>query len=262
MRFDQPLEPATLIRRYKRFLADVRLHATGEETTVHVPNPGAMLGLNTPGSRVWLQRSFSPTRKLPLTLEIVEADGGLVGVDTLLPNKLVAEALAADAIPELTGYATHRREVKYGEASRIDFLLEREGRPACWLEIKNSLRNDNPPRRCWVEVKNCHFSRVPGLAEFPDCRAARSLKHLRELAKMLKAGDRAVVVFVVQRMDCNRFRTADDIDPEFGEGLSDAIAAGVELIVCGCDVGTEQIKLTTRRLAYGGRGNGAGESET
>jgi sugar fermentation stimulation protein A len=227
MRFDQPLEPATLIRRYKRFLADVRLHGSGEETTVHCPNPGAMLGLHAPGSLVWLQRSFSPTRKLPLTLEIVEADGGLVGVDTMLPNKLVAEALAADAIPELTGYSSHRREVKYGEASRIDFLLEGEGRPACWLE-----------------VKNCHLMRTPGLAEFPDCRAARSSKHLRELTAMKAAGDRAVVLFTVQRMDCDRFTTADELDPAFGQDLRDAVAAGVELLIYGCNVAVDEIAIS------------------
>lgn len=229
MRFDQPLAPATLIRRYKRFLADVRLHATGEDVTVHVPNPGAMLGLNAPGSRVWLQRSFSLTRKLPLTLEIVEADGGLVGVDTLLPNKLVAEALAADAIPELTGYATHRREVRYGEASRIDFLLQADGRADCWLE-----------------VKNCHLMRSPGLAEFPDCKAARSAKHLRELIAMKRRGERAVVLFTVQRMDCNRFAPAADLDPVFASGLAKAIAAGVEVLVYSCHVAPEGIDVARR----------------
>ena len=240
MRFDQPLEPGTLIRRYKRFLADVTLHATGEETTVHVPNPGAMLGLDAPGSRVWLQRSFSVTRKLPLTLEIVEADGGLVGVDTMLPNKLVAEALAADAIPELTGYATHRREVRYGEASRIDFLLESKGRPPCWLELKN-----------------CHLMRSPGLAEFPDCKAARSTKHLRELTAMKRRGDRAVVIFTVQRTDCSLFAPAADLDPAFAAGLSEAIDAGVELLVYACDVAPDGIAVG-RRLQLLGEEGGAG----
>lgn len=229
MRFEQPLQPATLLRRYKRFLADVRLHATGEETTAHVANPGAMLGLQAPGSTVWLSRSSSPTRKLPLSLELVEADGGLVGVNTHLPNRLVAEALAAGAIPELGGYASVRPEVKYGEASRIDFLLAFPGRPACW-----------------VEVKNCHLMRIPGLAEFPDCVAARSAKHLRELRAMREVGDRAVVIFTVQRTDCSAFKTCEDIDPAFAYGLEDAADAGVEVLVYACHVSTDGVGIAHR----------------
>ena len=229
MRFDQPLETGVLVRRYKRFLADVVLDGSDVETTVHVPNPGAMLGLDAPGSRVWLHRSNSPTRKLPLTLMLVEADGGIVGVNTMLPNRLVAEALAADAIPELTGYASVRPEVKYGEASRIDFLLEHPDRP-----------------RCWLEVKNCHLMRTPGLAEFPDCKAARSAKHLRELIAMRERGDRAVVLFTVQRTDCSAFCTADDLDSAFGQGAREAMAAGVEFIVCGCEVGPQGVTISGR----------------
>lgn len=226
MRFDQPLQPATLLRRYKRFLADVRLHATGEETTAHVANPGAMLGLQTPGSTVWLSRSASRTRKLPLSVELVEADGGLVGVNTLLPNRLVAEALAEGRIPELSGYATVRPEVKYGEASRIDFLLQSDDRPACWLE-----------------VKNVHLMRTPGLAEFPDCKAARSAKHLRELAAMRAAGDRAVALFVVQRTDCDAFSACAELDPVFAAGLDEAAQAGVEVLIYACEVSLGGVRI-------------------
>lgn len=226
MDFPQPLARARLLRRYKRFLADVAMEETGEETTIHVPNPGAMLGLSDPGLPVWVSRSPSATRKLPYTLEMVETDGGLVGVNTMHPNRLVAEALREGRIPELAGYANVRPEVKYGEASRVDFLLTGEGRPACWLEIKN-----------------VHLSRTPGLAEFPDCVAARSAKHLRELSAMVEAGDRAVVLFVVQREDCNAFSACREIDPKFAAALDEAAAAGVEVLVYQCAMTTEAIRL-------------------
>lgn len=230
MDFPQPLVRGRLVRRYKRFLADVVLD-DGTELTAHCPNPGAMLGLNAPGLGVWLSKSPDPKRKLAYTLELVEADGGLVGVNTMHPNRLVAEALAADAIPELSGYAHVRREVKYGEASRVDFLLQGEDRPACWLEIKN-----------------VHLMRTPGLAEFPDCVAARSTRHLRELAAMVAAGDRAVALFVVQRVDCDRFSACKELDPAFALGLGEAAEAGVEVLVYACDVAITGVRLA-RRIA-------------
>jgi len=218
MLFPQPLKRGVLIRRYKRFLADVAFD-DGTQTTVHTPNPGAMLGLATPGMTVWCSLSGSKTRKLPFTWELVEADGGMVGINTMEPNRLVAEALAAERIPELSGYASVRREVNYGTASRVDFLLEDDNRPPCWLEIKNS-----------------HLMRQPGLAEFPDCVAARSAKHLRELEAMVAVGDRAVVLFVVQRADCSAFSPARDIDPAFADALDAAADHGVEILIYACEV--------------------------
>lgn len=226
MQFPSPLERGTLVSRYKRFFADVAMD-DGRTITAHCPNPGAMLGLNTPGLRAWVSVSDNPKRKLAHTLELVEADGGLVGINTMHPNRLVAEALAADVIPELSGYDIHRREVKYGEASRVDFLLQGEGRPDCWLEIKN-----------------CHLRRSGDLAEFPDCVAARSSKHLRELVAMVEAGDRAVVLFVVQRTDCEGFAACADLDPTFARTLGEVADRGVEVLIYGCDLTTETVAIT------------------
>jgi sugar fermentation stimulation protein A len=231
MIFDPPLVRGRLIQRYKRFLADVVLD-DGSELTAHVPNPGAMLGLNMPGLTCWLSKSPDPKRKLAHTLELVEVDGGLVGINTMHPNRLVAEALAVGAIPELTGYARHRREVKYGTNSRVDFLLEADDRQPCWLEIKN-----------------CHLRREGTLAEFPDCVAARSLKHLRELEQTVADGDRAVVLFVVQRMDCDAFSACRQLDPAFARGLDQAADAGVEVLVYGCDM-TLRAAQIARRLPW------------
>ncbi|CAN5365054.1 DNA/RNA nuclease SfsA [soil metagenome] len=228
MDFDQPLVRGRLVSRYKRFFADVVLD-DGTELTTHCPNPGAMLGLNTPGFPVWISRSDNPKRKLTHTLEIVEVDGGLVGVNTMHPNRLVAEALELGLIPELAGYAGVRREVNYGVASRIDFLLESPDRPPCWLEVKNS-----------------HLKRGGTLAEFPDCVAARSLKHLGELKAMAAQGHRAVMLFVIQRTDCDVFAACAELDPKYAAGLLDAAQAGVEVLCYACHIGADAIRITHR----------------
>ena len=231
MQFPSPLARGVLVQRYKRFFADVALDS-GEMVIAHCPNPGAMLGLNRPGLAAWVSASDNPKRKLAHTLELVEADGGLVGINTMWPNKLTAEALANGVIAELAGYPVVRPEVKYGAASRVDFLLTAPDRPACWLE-----------------VKNVHLSRTPGLAEFPDCVAARSTRHLKELEAMVAAGDRAVVLFVVQRTDCEAFSACGELDPVFAAGLDGAAAAGVEVLCYDCDISVEGVAVK-RRLPW------------
>jgi len=229
MRFHSPLIPATLIRRYKRFLADVTL-SSGEEITVHVANPGSMIGLAAPGSKIWLSKSTNTARKMPYSWELVEVDFGagteLVGVNTGHPNMLVAEALAAKAIPELTDYTSVRREVRYGQNSRIDFLLEREGTPSCY-----------------VEIKNVHLMRQPGVAEFPDCVTARGAKHLEELAAMVRQGARAIMLFVIQIGSAERFAPARNIDPQYGAALDRARAMGVDALAWKCAVSASGIEI-------------------
>src|SRR5262245_17764704 len=230
MRFPAPLVPATLVKRYKRFLADVML-PSGETVTVHCANPGAMTGLNVPGARVWLSTSANPNRKLPHSWELIEVDLGggaeLVGINTAHPNPLAAEAIAAGAIPELAGYATIRREVKYGKASRVDFLLEAPGRPPCY-----------------VEIKNVHMMRQPGLAEFPDAVTKRGARHLAELSDMVAGGARAVMLYLVQIGSAERFALARDIDPAYGAAFDAARAAGVEAIAYRCGITCGGIEVT------------------
>jgi sugar fermentation stimulation protein A len=229
MRFSAPLIPATLVRRYKRFLADVTL-SDGETVTVHVANPGSMIGLAAPGSRVWLSKSDNPNRKLVHSWELIEVDFGagpeLVGVNTAHPNPLVGAALAAGAIPELAGYGSIRREVKYGKNSRVDFLLEGAGRPACY-----------------VEIKNVHLMRQPRLAEFPDARTERGRKHLDELGDMVAAGARAVMLFLIQIGSATRFSLARDIDPRYGAAFDRARTRGVEAIAWRCQISCEGIEI-------------------
>jgi sugar fermentation stimulation protein A len=229
MRFPSPLVRGRLKQRYKRFLADVVLD-TGEHITAACPNTGAMVGLTMPGSVVWLSRNEAVTRKYPHTWEMIEADLGtgptLVGINPMQPNRLVAEAIATCTIEKLTGYETARREVKYGEASRIDMLLE-----------------DQRKGRCYVEVKNVHLMRQAGKAEFPDCVTTRGAKHLRELSAMVAQGHRAVMVYLIQRADAETFSIAGDLDPGYAEAFKLATAAGVEALAYRCRLTPEEIAV-------------------
>lgn len=230
MLFPRPLIPGQLERRYKRFLADVRLES-GAVVTAHCPNPGSMLGLAEPGMRIWLSSSASPKRKLQYTWELVELPGPdgvhYAGINTAHPNLLAAEAIAAGRISELAGYETARREVRYGVNSRVDILLEDDG------------------RRCLVEVKNVHLSRVPGLAEFPDSVTARGAKHLDALAACVEQGDRAVMLYIVQR-PAESFALAADIDPAYAAAFDRARERGVEALCYVCDVGLNGISVRER----------------
>jgi sugar fermentation stimulation protein A len=224
MEFPEALVKGTLLRRYKRFLSDVELKG-GDRVTAHCANPGSMLGLNEPGSEVWLLPARKPGRKLPFSWELIRVGDHLVGINTGRPNGIVEEALRAGQVTELTGYQDLRREVKYGRNSRIDILLRDPDRPPCY-----------------VEVKNVHLKRGAA-AEFPDSVTARGTKHLAELADMVSQGARAVMFYLVQRGDCDRFSIAADIDPTYAEALERALARGVEAVCYDCRVTREGIGL-------------------
>ena len=228
MRFPAPLVPATLIQRYKRFLADVRF-SDGSEATAHCANPGSMMGLQAPGSPVWLSPA-GPGRKLSWSLELIEADGALVAVNTNNPNRLARAAIEAGLIETLTGWQTLTPEVRYGaENSRVDLLLE-----------------DGGGLRTYVEVKNCHLMRTPGFAEFPDSVTARGAKHLRELAAMVAEGNRAAMLFIVQRPDCTHFGFARDLDPAYAAAALAARDAGVDFLCYDCDVTRDGVQVRAR----------------
>ena len=225
MRFPQQLVEGRLIRRYQRFLADVQL-ASGVITAA-CPNTGSLMGCCEPGSRVWLSQSDRATRKYRHTWELVEVGAVMVGINTGLPNALVAEAIAGGVIGELAGYGSVRREVAFGtEGSRVDLLLEGAGRAACY-----------------VEVKNVTAAASGGVALFPDCVSARGTKHLRELLRLKRQGLRPVQVYCVQRGDVAEVRPADGIDHEYGRMLRAAIAGGVEVLAYRARVSAHEIRL-------------------
>jgi sugar fermentation stimulation protein A len=223
MLFNPPLVPARLIARYKRFLFDAELE-NGEIITGSCPNTGSMQGLTTPGSRIWLSEHDSPKRKYRHVFELIEADDTTVGVNTAMPNRLAAEAIALNQVSDLGDYTTVRREQNYGRNSRIDLLLT------------DPLRTTT-----YVEVKNVHFTRQPGLAEFPDTVTARGAKHLEELGDMAEAGYRAVMLFVIQRHDCERFRVCGDLDTIYAAAFERALKRGVEVYALKCRVSPTEI---------------------
>lgn len=226
MQFSTPLVPATLIKRYKRFLADCTLE-NGEVVTAHCANTGAMTGLKDEGLRVWLEPNDDPKKKLNYSWKFVElSKGHFAGIDTALTNRLVKEALLAKHIPTLAPYANIRPEAKYGTNSRIDFLLADDALPDCY-----------------VEVKNVTLTAPDGWAEFPDTVTERGTKHLNELTEMVRQGHRAVMLYLVQRTDCDKFRLAHALDPAYSTAYVTATAAGVETLAYACDITPTDIKL-------------------
>jgi len=228
LQYAKALVEGRLIRRYKRFLADIQL--PDRVVTAACPNTGSLMGCCDPGSRVWLSESDSATRKYRHTWEIVEVGKVMVGINTGLHNRLVAEAIGDGVIPELSGYQDVRKEVRYGEeASRVDFVLDSPGRESCYVEVKNVTAAANR-----------------GIALFPDCVSERGSRHLRELIRMKSLGLRPVQLYCVQRGDVKEVRPADGIDHEYGRTLREAIAAGVEVLAYRAKVTPTEIRLVER----------------
>jgi len=221
-----PLIPGRLVRRYKRFLADVTLE-DGTTVTAHCANTGSMLGCDRPGSRVLLSEANNPARKLRYTWELVRVGRAWVGINTARANGIVAEAVQAGQIPELTGHTGLRREVPYGKNSRIDILLT------------------GGPGPTYVEVKNTTLAEG-GTARFPDAVTERGRKHMEELARVVRGGAKAAVVFLVHRSDARRFCPADDIDPAYGKALRRAATAGVMVLPYGASAGAEGVRVLGR----------------
>ncbi len=224
MRFQTPLVPGRLIRRWMRFLCEVELD-TGEIVRAHCPNPGSMMGLKEPGLRVWLEPNDDPRKKLKYGWRLAELpELHWSGIDTAVPNRVVKEALQEGLVRELAAYKTVRPEVKYGEKSRVDFLLTDPDLPDAY-----------------VEVKNVHLRREADWAEFPDSVTTRGARHLDELSSMVALGHRAVMLYLVQRTDCARLKMAFDLDPGYGAAFERAAEAGVEMLCYGTRISPEGV---------------------
>jgi sugar fermentation stimulation protein A len=224
MKFGTPLLPARFLRRYKRFFADVELPDRGV-VTVHVPNTGSLAGCLEPGAEAYVSGSSNPKRKLAYTLELLRVGSAWVGVNPIRANALAEEAVRSGVIAELSGFASIRREVRYGVNSRIDLLLQGDGRP-----------------ECYVEVKSVTLGRG-SLALFPDAVSERASKHMAELLREAAAGARACVLFVVQRADCTAFAPADDVDPAYGRALREAVRGGVDVLAYRATAGPDGIAV-------------------
>jgi sugar fermentation stimulation protein A len=221
------LTPGLLLKRYKRFLADVKLE-TGEIVTAHCPNTGSMKGCSEPGRTIYLSSHNNPKRKYKYTWELIAMPTSLVGVNTLVPNRLVFKSIEQKLIPELSGYNRIQREVKIGDHSRIDLMLTDGGAKSCYIEIKNCTLVDE------------------AIAHFPDAVTSRGRKHLVELENLVKAGHRCMMFYFIQRMDARVFRPADRIDPEYGRRLRQAVENGIEVLAYDVRINLKGIELNKK----------------
>ena len=226
MLFKQKLQTGILVRRYKRFLADIEL-VDESILTVHCPNSGSMLGCSEPGSPVMISRADNPARKYPHTLEMVQSDSVWVGVNTSLTNKLVREALEKGTVKDFGNIDSIIQEIKTSANTRLDFLLENKG------------------KRIYMEVKNCSLAE-DGAAMFPDAVTARGTKHLLELTALKQQGHMAAVLFCVQRGDADYFMPAQHIDPLYAETLNKVAEKGVKVLAYQADVSPEEITITRK----------------
>ncbi len=225
MIFSNKLVKAKFIKRYKRFFSDHILE-DGQKVVAHCANTGAMLGLNEEGITTWLLRNNDPNRKLKWSWELCQNNSTFIGVNTHNPNKIIEEALNKNMIPQLENFISFKREVRYGDNSKIDFLINYSNKPDCYLEIKN-----------------VHLSRKKNIAEFPDSITSRGKKHMSELSKMKKKGYRAVILYLIQRNDCKHFKIAEDIDIEYYKEFNKALKLGVEVICIDTILNEKEISI-------------------
>lgn len=231
MESSPPLIKARLIKRYKRFLADI-IFPDGSESVAHCANTGSMLGLCEPGSTIYVSPNTNPKAKLDYRWELIDVGSSLVGINTSRANAIVEQAIIAGRIPELKGYCTLKREVKYGVNSRIDILL-------------SDPDQSNQPPLCYVEVKSVTLADGRS-ARFPDAVTTRGKKHLLELMEMVKGGHRAAMLFLIQRSDCTSFSPAENIDPDYAQTLRLAAKRGVEILAYDCALSSFEIKVRNR----------------
>ena len=226
MIFKQTLIPGVLIKRYKRFFVDVKIGS--KIITAHCPNTGSMMGLLKKGSKVWLTKSDNLKRKLKYTLQVIEDQNSKVGVNTHLTNKIVLEALNDSTIKEFKNLDVIKSEVRFGANTRFDFLVS------------------NKNKKYFIEVKNVTLSRKTGIAEFPDAVTTRGLKHIKELLKASDKGYEIYLLYIIQRNDCNYFKLAQDIDPDYCNLLIKAVKKNLNILCYDCKFSTKGIKLNRR----------------
>ena len=230
MKFKEKLLQGTLIKRYKRFFVDINYQ--NETITAHCPNPGSMMGLLNKGNSVWFSEASNPERKLKYTLEIVNVDKKLVGINTQLTNKIVLEALNQKKIKNLVKFDHIKTEVKFSDKTRFDFLIS------------------NNKEKCFLEVKNVTLVRSNKTAEFPDAITSRGTKHLKELINAKKKGYESYMLYLIQREDCKSFKIANDIDQEYKSAFNEALKNGVKMLCYDCKLSNEEIRLNNQ-ISYG-----------